>query len=76
MYITWWMGMIIAAWWLASIWQITRIERKKFFQAGLHCGMHYTIDKYITDRTIHFNRVLSSFEKDIVREYELENEEE
>jgi len=63
------MGAIIAAWWFASIWQITRIERKKFFQAGLHTGMHYTINKYITDKTIHFNRVLTSFEKDIIEEF-------
>jgi len=69
MYITWWMGAIIAAWWFGSIWQITRIERKKFFQAGLHTGMHYTINKYITDKTIHFNRVLTSFEKDIIEEF-------
>jgi len=63
------MGAIIAAWWFASIWQITKIERKKFFQAGLHTGMHYTINKYITDKTIHFNRVLTSFEKDIIEEF-------
>ena len=67
MYIETWMLVVIAVWWLASVFSISQREKLKGHSLGVEFTINYMIRKYDL-KQLSRERILRDLEKDFIGE--------